>query len=158
MNHQKSTEKRRQRRRGRVRRKIEGTTTRPRLTIFRSSKHIYAQLIDDETGATLAAASSNHPDIRATTPYGGNVKAASAVGTKLAEAAKAKGITLAAFDRGHYKFHGRVKALAEAANAAGLKCSESRPVKNPPAEAPAAVAPAPKAEKPAKEPKAPKSI
>ena len=89
--------------------------------MFRSSKHIYAQLIDDLTGVTLAAASSTNPEVKAGASYGGNVKAAVVVGKKLAEAAKAKGIQLAAFDRGHYRYHGRVKALADAAREGGLK-------------------------------------
>ena len=114
--------KRRQlRRRKHVRRGITGSAERPRLSVFRSSKHIYAQLIDDLTGVTLAAASSRAKDARSEVGYGGNKKAAALVGKKLAEAAKAKGITRAAFDRGHYRYHGRVKALAEAAREAGLK-------------------------------------
>src|SRR5262249_35042229 len=103
-----------------VRRNITGTAERPRLTVFRSSKHIYAQLIDDLSGATLAAASSNTPDVRKGLTYGGNVKAAAEVGKQLAAAAKEKGITKAAFDRGHYRFHGRVKALADGAREGGL--------------------------------------
>jgi large subunit ribosomal protein L18 len=91
------------------------------LTVFRSSKHIYAQLIDDLTGVTLAAASTNHPDVRSAVTYGGNVKAAVVVGKKLAEAAKTKGINKAAFDRGHYRYHGRIKALADAAREGGLQ-------------------------------------
>jgi large subunit ribosomal protein L18 len=118
MDQQRRKHRRQLRRRHHVRRNITGTAERPRLTVFRSSKHIYAQLIDDLTGATLAAASSTNPDGK---PYGGNVKAAVAVGTKLAEAARAKGIQKAAFDRGHYRFHGRVKALAEAARKGGLQ-------------------------------------
>ena len=89
--------------------------------MFRSSKHIYAQLVDDMTGLTLAAASSNTEDARKEVPYGGNVKAAKVVGKKLAEVAKGKGITKAAFDRGHYRYHGRVKALADAAREGGLQ-------------------------------------
>jgi large subunit ribosomal protein L18 len=139
------------RRRRHVRRKILGTTERPRLSVFRSSKHIYAQLIDDENGVTLAAASSRAADVRGELPYGGNVKAAVAVGRKLAEAARAKGIDKAAFDRGHYRFHGRVKALAEAANEAGLKCTEPKPGKKKKAQAEAA--PAPEAAKGKKEKK-----
>src|SRR3954454_9434951 len=115
MNHQKAKEIRRLRRRNHVRRRIVGTTERPRLTVFRSSKHIYAQLIDDLTGVTLAAASSVEKDVRTGSPYGGNTKAAAVVGKRLAEAAKAKGIQKAAFDRGHYRYHGRVKALADGA-------------------------------------------
>jgi large subunit ribosomal protein L18 len=121
MNRQKAKEKRRLRRRLHVRRRIVGTPERPRLTVFRSSKHIYAQLIDDTSGATLAAASSLTPEIHKDLPYGGNVKAAVVVGKKLAEAAKAKGIQKAAFDRGHYRYHGRLKALADAAREGGLQ-------------------------------------
>jgi large subunit ribosomal protein L18 len=121
MDHQKSKHRRQLRRRNHVRRNITGTPERPRLSVFRSSKHIYAQLIDDLQGVTLAAATSNSPDLRTNVPYGGNVKAAVVVGKKLAEAAKAKGITKAAFDRGHYRYHGRVKALADAAREGGLQ-------------------------------------
>jgi large subunit ribosomal protein L18 len=121
MDHQKSKQRRRLRRRNHVRRNITGTPQRPRLSVFRSSKHIYAQLIDDLKGVTLAAATSNCSDLRTNVPYGGNVKAAVVVGKKLAEAAKAKGITKAAFDRGHYRYHGRVKALADAAREGGLQ-------------------------------------
>jgi large subunit ribosomal protein L18 len=121
MNHQKAKQLRQLRRRRHVRRSIVGTVERPRLSVFRSSKHIYAQLIDDLNRVTLAATSSVTPELREQVPYGGNVKAAQAVGKRLAELAKEKGITKAAFDRGHYRFHGRVKALADAAVAAGLK-------------------------------------
>jgi large subunit ribosomal protein L18 len=121
MNHQKTKAVRRQRRRFRVRSKIKGTAERPRLSVFRSSKHIYAQLIDDLNGRTLASASSAMPELEKTVPYGGNVKAAKTVGAKLAEVAKSKGIELAAFDRGHYRYHGRIKALAEGAREGGLK-------------------------------------
>jgi large subunit ribosomal protein L18 len=109
------------RRRHHVRRKIVGTADRPRLSVFRSSKHIYAQLIDDLNGTTLAAASSQGKEIRTEVPYGGNVKAAAVVGKELAETAKAKGINKAAFDRGHYRYHGRVKALADGAREGGLQ-------------------------------------
>src|SRR5438132_13018785 len=108
---QKVKYRRQLRRRHHVRRNIHGTAERPRLTVFRSSKHIYAQLIDDLSGLTLAAASSGAPDLRGNLAYGGNIKAAVAVGKRLAEAAKEKGINKAAFDRGHYRYHGRVKAL-----------------------------------------------
>ena len=121
MDHQKAKKKRQLRRRRHVRRKITGTAERPRLTVFRSSKHIYAQLIDDINGRTLAAASSGSPEVRSGTAYGGNVKAATSVGMALAEKAKAAGILRAAFDRGHYRYHGRVKALAEAARKGGLE-------------------------------------
>jgi large subunit ribosomal protein L18 len=122
MNAQKLKEKQRLRRRRHVRKRVQGTPARPRLTVFRSSKHIYAQLIDDQSGRTLAAASSVAKKQGAAKPaYGGNVKAAKAVGLKLAEAAKAAGIAKAAFDRGHYRYHGRVKALAEGAREGGLQ-------------------------------------
>lgn len=121
MDHQKAKQRRQLRRRNHVRRSIVGTAERPRLTVFRSSKHIYAQLIDDLAGVTLAAASTTVGDVRKELPYGGNAKAAEVVGTKLAEAAKAKGISKAAFDRGHYRYHGRIKALADAARKAGLQ-------------------------------------
>ncbi|HEY7326783.1 MAG TPA: 50S ribosomal protein L18 [Gemmataceae bacterium] len=121
MNPQKLKHVRRLRRRRHVRRKIVGTVERPRLTVFRSSKHIYAQLIDDLNGRTLAAASSNSADLRKDVTYGGNVKAAKAVGKRLAEVAKEHGITKAAFDRGHYRYHGRIKALADAAREGGLQ-------------------------------------
>jgi large subunit ribosomal protein L18 len=121
MDQQRAKHRRQLRRRHHVRRGITGTPERPRLSVFRSSKHIYAQLIDDLSGVTLAAASTSSPDIRSNAAYGGNVKAAVAVGKKIAENAKAKGITKAAFDRGHYRYHGRVKALADAAREGGLK-------------------------------------
>jgi large subunit ribosomal protein L18 len=117
MDAQKRKHRQAERRAFRVRKSIRGTAAKPRLSVFRSSKHIYAQLIDDMTGVTLAAAGSAGK----TAGYGGNVKAAAAVGQKLAEAAKAKGISQAAFDRGHYRYHGRVKALADAARKGGLK-------------------------------------
>ena len=143
MDHQKAKRKQQLRRRRHVRRGIVGTAERPRLSVFRSSKHIYAQLIDDLGQVTLAAASSQSAGVLGSLPNGGNIKAAKEVGKKLAEVAQGKGITKAAFDRGHYRFHGRVKALAVAANEAGLKCCESR---KPPKEeaAPAAEAPAKK--------------
>lgn len=119
MNAQKNKHVRQVRRAYRVRSKIVGTAERPRLSVFRSSKHIYAQLIDDMKGVTLASASSSEKGKAKT--YGGNVKAATEVGQKLAEAAKAKGITQAAFDRGHYRYHGRVKALADAVRAGGIQ-------------------------------------
>ena len=120
MNRQKAKLQRQQRRRYHVRNKIIGTAERPRLTVFRSSKHIYAQLVDDLSGITLAAASSAVEDVRKALPYGGNLKAAVAVGKQLAESARSKGISKAAFDRGHYRYHGRVKALADAAREGGL--------------------------------------
>jgi large subunit ribosomal protein L18 len=121
MDQQRKKHHRQLRRRQHVRRHITGTSERPRLTVFRSSKHIYAQLVDDLSGATLAAASTTGADIRTGVAYGGNIKAAKVVGLKLAEAAKAKGINKVAFDRGHYRYHGRVKALADAAREGGLQ-------------------------------------
>src|ERR1051326_97949 len=100
MDHQKAKRKQQLRRRHHVCRGIQGTTERPRLTVFRSSKHIYAQLIDDLNGITMAAASSTSPELRGNLAYGGNIKAAAAVGKRLAETAKEKGINKAAFDRG----------------------------------------------------------
>jgi len=94
---------------------------RPRLSVHRSSKHIYAQIIDDQTGTTLAAASSLEKDVRGEKPTGASVEAASAVGRLVAERAAEKGLTEVVFDRGGFLFHGRVKALADAAREGGLK-------------------------------------
>ena len=104
----------------RIRKKLLGTSERPRLNVYRSLNHIYAQVIDDLKGVTLVAASSaeGKPDPR---PRGGNVASAKSVGKTLAERAKAKGIDKVVFDRGGYIYHGRVKALADAAREAGLK-------------------------------------
>ena len=102
----------------RVRRKIRGTPDRPRLAVFRSLKQVYAQLIDDTQGITLAAATSLDSEIRNQTDN--KIKRSELVGGLIAERAKTKGITTAVFDRGGYKYHGRVKKLAEAARAAGL--------------------------------------
>jgi len=121
MDHQKAKRRQQLRRRHHVRKKILGTEERPRLTVFRSSKHIYAQLIDDLKGITLAAVSSASPSVRSGLAYGGNINAAKAVGKQLADAAKTKGISKVAFDRGHYRYHGRVKALADAAREGGLQ-------------------------------------
>lgn len=121
MDHQKEKRKRQQRRRFHVRRGITGTPERPRLSVFRSSKHIYAQLIDDHSGVTLASASSLGKAIEKDLPYGGNKKAATDVGKRIAAVAKEKGITKVAFDRGHYRYHGRIKALADGAREGGLQ-------------------------------------
>ena len=102
----------------RVRGKISGTPERPRLNVFRSEANIYAQIIDDVNGVTLASASSLDKAIEG---YGGNVTAASAVGKLIAERALAKGIENVVFDRGGYLYHGRVQALAEGAREGGLK-------------------------------------
>ncbi len=104
----------------RLRRFVRGSAERPRLAVFRSLKHIAAQLIDDDAGRTLATADSRSKDFRGANRTGGNVAAAKAVGTLLAERAKAAGITRVVFDRGGYMYHGRVKALADAARAGGL--------------------------------------
>lgn len=102
----------------RVRGKISGTPERPRLNVFRSSKNIYAQLIDDVNGVTLAAASSLDKDFEG---QGGNKEAAKKVGEMIAKKAQDKGITTVVFDRGGYLYHGRVKELAEGARSGGLK-------------------------------------
>lgn len=109
------------RKHARVRLRINGTPERPRLSVYRSNSHIYAQLIDDVNGVTLAASSSLDPSVKSELSYGGNVAAASAVGKRLAEHALEKNIESVVFDRGGYVYHGRVKALAEAAREAGLK-------------------------------------
>ena len=122
MDQQKLKHHRQQRRRNHVRRKVRGTAERPRLTVFRSGKHIYAQIIDDVQGVTLVSASSRAKDLRASLKsYGGNKNAAAAIGKKLAEIAKGRGVTKVCFDRGHYRYHGRVKALADAAREGGLQ-------------------------------------
>lgn len=110
----------RQRRHGRVRRKVSGTADRPRLNVFRSASHIYAQVIDDLAGHTLAAASDADKDLAAKLSGKTKTERAAAVGAAIAERAKGKGVSLVVFDRGGYKYHGRVKALADAAREAGL--------------------------------------
>ena len=110
------------RRKNRVRYRISRAVRRqPRLTVFRSSKHIYAQVIDDASGRTLAAASSLDKNLKSGMKTGANRDAAAAVGKLLAERAKAAGVTSVIFDRGGYLFHGRVKALADAAREGGLQ-------------------------------------
>ncbi len=110
------------RRRRRVRAKLRKVGQgRPRLSVFRSGKHIYAQIIDDERGRTVAAASSKDKDLRGGIKSGANIEAAKAVGSVVAERAKKAGVETVVFDRGGYIFHGRVRALAEAASEAGLK-------------------------------------
>jgi large subunit ribosomal protein L18 len=103
----------------RIRKKLKGTAVRPRLAVFRSLNHIYAQVIDDETGVTLCSAST--VEKTAGVKDGGNIDAAKQVGRLIAERAKDKGITGVVFDRGGYIYHGRVKSLAEAAREAGLQ-------------------------------------
>jgi large subunit ribosomal protein L18 len=144
MNTQKLKTKRAERRRYRVRKSIYGTPQKPRLSVSRSNLHISAQLIDDLNGVTVAAATSAGKN--SGLKHGGNVAAAKAVGHKLAEAAKAKGITVAAFDRGAFRFHGRIAALAVAATEGGLVCTDLESMKAKQKAAPAE-APAPKAEK-----------
>jgi large subunit ribosomal protein L18 len=102
----------------RIRKKIQGTAERPRLAVFRSLKHIYAQLIDDDSGRTLAAASSNE---KAGKFEGGNIAGAKSVGKAIAERGRSAGVKSVVFDRGGYLYHGRVKALADAAREAGLE-------------------------------------
>jgi len=118
----------------RIRRKVKGNTERPRLAIYRSLNHIYAQVIDDRVGQTLVSASSTEKDLR--TGAGGNLDAARRIGQLIAERAIAKGIEQVVFDRGGYLYHGRVKALTDAARAAGLNKNEA--VAEVEAEAPAA--------------------
>lgn len=117
----KSNQKRRFRRRRRVRRRVYGTSDRPRLTVTRSLQHVYAQIIDDDAGVTLCQASSRGKELRESIEYGGNAAAAKTVGQVLAERAKEKGIQKICFDRNGYKFHGRVKELADAAREGGLE-------------------------------------
>jgi large subunit ribosomal protein L18 len=120
----------------RIRRKVRGSTERPRLAVYRSLNHIYAQVIDDLQGQTIVSASTTEKDLRGGT--GGNVDAARRVGQAIAERALAKGIEQVVFDRGGYLYHGRIKALTDAARAAGLNKNE--------ATAPAAESPAPESE------------
>ena len=110
-----------QRRKWNVRNSVSGTQERPRLSVYRSAKHIYAQVIDDVAGRTLAAASSTSGEVRGDLKTGANVAAAKVVGKAIAERAKAAGVTKVAFDRGGRKYHGRVKALADAAREGGLQ-------------------------------------
>lgn len=112
--------KQRVRRAFRVRNKVRGTADRPRLTIFRSSQHISAQVINDETGETLVAASTQQKNISGSLKSTSTVDAAKAVGKAIAERALAAGVSKVAFDRGHYRYHGKVAALAQSAREAGL--------------------------------------
>ena len=110
----------REKRHRRIRRVVRGSGERPRLVVFRSVKHIYAQVVDDERGVTVMTAGSLSPELKDNLRTGGNVAAAKAVGELIAKKAQAGGIGTVVFDRGGYKYHGRVKALADAARAAGL--------------------------------------
>ena len=118
---QKAKQVRLQRRKFGIRKTLFGSPERPRLSVFRSDKHIYAQIIDDLAGKTLVAAASTAGDVRGDLKNGGNVEAAKRVGRAIAERAKGAGITQVAFDRGGRMYHGRVKALADAAREGGLK-------------------------------------
>ena len=110
----------RRRRQYRVRKRIRGSAERPRLTVYRSHKNLTCQIIDDEGGQTLVSAGTQDAELRQQFKYGGNKAAAQAIGKAIAERAIAKGIKAVAFDRGHYKYHCRIAALADAARAAGL--------------------------------------
>jgi large subunit ribosomal protein L18 len=116
----KRLQRQRQRRTFRVRNRLKADASRPRLSVFRSHKHIYAQIIDDSAGRTLAAASTLDKQLRGQITYGGNKAAAAMVGKLLAERALQNGIKEVYFDRGRYKYHGRLAALADAAREAGL--------------------------------------
>ena len=120
----KTKEDRRDRIKLRIRKRVTGTTERPRLTVFRSLAHMYAQVIDDRTGQTIAAASSVEPGMKSSfgpDVRGGNRAGAEAVGRAIAERLKAKGITRVVFDRNGFLYHGRIKAVADAARSAGLE-------------------------------------
>ncbi|GAC1328214.1 MAG: 50S ribosomal protein L18 [Isosphaeraceae bacterium] len=114
-------EERRVRRQRRVRKKLVGTAERPRLCVFRSSQHIYVQVVDAASGTTLVSAGTVEPDVRKDVTKGGNKTAAAAVGKLIAERAKQAGIDKVCFDRRSYRYHGRVQALADAAREGGLK-------------------------------------
>ncbi|CAN5655530.1 50S ribosomal protein L18 [soil metagenome] len=120
-NHRKHVQEQRLRRQRHVRNRMEGSSERPRLAVFRSSKHIYAQVINDETATTLASAGTIESTFRQEHSYGGNKSAAAAVGKLLAERARAVGIDKVCFDRRSYKYHGRVQALADSAREGGLQ-------------------------------------
>ena len=117
----KTKEQVRQRIRTRIRKRLSGSPERPRLAVFRSSGHIYAQVIDDDGGRTLCAASTLDKDLKGKLKTGGTVAAAQEVGKLIAERAQGKGVQAVVFDRGGFLYHGRIKALADAARGAGLK-------------------------------------
>jgi large subunit ribosomal protein L18 len=120
----KTKEDRRTRIKHRIRKRVSGTTERPRLTVFRSLAHMYAQVVDDRTGRTIASASSVEPNVKASFAGGaraGNKAGAEAVGRAIAERLKAQGITRVVFDRNGFLYHGRIKAIADAARQAGLE-------------------------------------
>ena len=111
----------RRRVRHRIRKKVSGTATRPRVAVYRSQKHIYAQAIDDQGGRTVAHTSSQDPTVRTQVAQGWNVAAARAVGLVMGQKLKAAGVECAVFDRGGFAYHGRIKALADALREAGVK-------------------------------------
>jgi large subunit ribosomal protein L18 len=120
----KTKEDRRDRIKFRIRKRVQGTAERPRLSVFRSVSHIYVQVIDDFAGQTVASASSLEPTVKGGMPKdarGGNIKGAEMVGQAIAERLKSKGITKVVFDRNGFLYHGRVRAVAEAARSAGLE-------------------------------------
>ena len=120
----KTKEDRRDRIKFRIRKRMTGTTQKPRLSVFRSEQHIYVQVIDDMKGQTIASASTVDPKVKGKMPKGvagGNIKGAELIGTTIAERLKEKGITKVVFDRNGFLYHGRVRAVAEAARSAGLE-------------------------------------
>ena len=121
MKHQKSLNVRRWRRKNRVRKKLRGTTEQPRMSVHRTNKHLYCQIIDDEAGKTICSASTRDGELADKVKYGGNCEAAKLIGETIAEKAKAAGVKRVKFDRGIYKFHGRVAELANAAREGGLE-------------------------------------
>ena len=121
MKHERQILRQRERRAIRVRNRVKRDANRPRLSVFRSHKHVYAQIIDDQAGRTLATASTLDGQVREQVRYGGNKAAAAAVGKAIAQKAIEAGIQQVVFDRREYKYHGRVAALADAAREAGLK-------------------------------------
>ena len=120
MNHEKAVRQQRIRRRFRVRKALKGTSDRPRLSVHRTHKHIYCQVIDDEQGKTLVSASTADKELRSQIKYAGNCEAATAVGQAIAERLLAAGIKAACLDRGCFKYHGRVAAVADAVRAGGV--------------------------------------
>src|SRR5262245_33110882 len=121
MEHRTDKEWRRQRSKFRIRKRISGTSEKPRLVIFRSLNHMYAQAVDDASGRTLAAASTRDAGLKTGAKRGGNLPAAKAVGAAIAQRLKEKGCETVVFDRGGYRYHGRIRVLAEAARENGLK-------------------------------------
>ncbi len=154
MKHAKRINRQRQRRRWRVRNALKAHSTRPRLSVFRSHKHIYAQVIDDGAGRTVAFASTLDKDLRPTVSYGGNVAAAAEVGKLIARRTLEAGVKQVAFDRREYKYHGRIAALADAARDAGLDLGAKPPAPEPEPEAKKPPKPAKKEKEAKKQPAA----